>query len=190
MAYALFLDRDGVINIDHGYVHQPKEFEFVEGIFDLSAAAQNLGYKIVVVTNQAGIGRGYYSEQQFFDLTQWMRAEFIQKQIVISAIYHCPFHPVHGVGEYKRESDDRKPGPGMILRAARDLGLDLNRSAMIGDKMTDMEAALRAGVGLRILFDQQASGSEGASLGLVDAHISRLSDARCLLSAHLETDQN
>lgn len=190
MAQALFLDRDGVINVDYGYVHQPAEFEFVEGIFDISATAQKLGYKIVVVTNQAGIGRGYYSEQQFLDLMQWMHAEFIQRQIVISAVYHCPFHPVHGVGDYKRESEDRKPGPGMLLRAARDLGLDLFRSAMIGDKVTDMEAATRAGVGLRILFDPHALGLGGGAKGLVDAQISRLSDASYLLNAHLGSDQS
>lgn len=190
MAQALFLDRDGVINVDHGYVHQPAEFEFVEGIFDLTSAAQKLGYKIVVVTNQSGIGRGYYSEQQFLDLTHWMCAEFIQRQIAVSAVYHCPFHPVHGLGLYKRESDDRKPGPGMLIRAARDLELDLSRSAMIGDKMSDMQAATRAGIGLRIWFDQNALGLEEASQGLVDAHISRLSDASYLLSAHLGSDQS
>lgn len=190
MAKALFLDRDGVINVDHGYVHQPADFEFVDGIFDLTGAAQRLGYKIVVVTNQAGIGRGYYSEQQFLDLTQWMCAEFIQRQISISAVYHCPFHPVHGVGLYKRESDDRKPGPGMILRAAKELGLDLLRSAMIGDKMTDMEAATRAGVGLRILVNEHALSGEDVSKGFVDAHVSRLSDAGHLLNAHMGSDRD
>ncbi len=186
---ALFLDRDGVINVDHGYVHKAENFEFVDGIFDVCSAAQAMDYKIIVVTNQAGIGRGYYTEQQFGYLTQWMCAQFIQREIRISAVYHCPFHPVHGVGVYKRESDERKPNPGMLLRAAKDLGLDLRKSVMVGDKMTDMEAAFNAGVGMKVLFKGEGEQSQNTAHGLVDASIVDLRDVIKLLSAHLGLDE-
>ncbi len=186
---ALFLDRDGVINTDHGYVHKAENFEFVDGIFDVCAAAQAMGCKIVVVTNQAGIGRGYYTEQQFGSLTQWMCAQFIQREIQISAVYHCPFHPDHGVGRYKRESNERKPNPGMLLRAAKDLGLDLQKSVMVGDKMTDMEAAFNAGVGMKVLFKGEGGPTQSIANGLVDASIMDLRDVIKLLSIHLGLDK-
>ena len=90
---ALFLDRDGVINLDHGYVHTPEEFEFVDGIFEVVATANRAGYLVVVVTNQAGIGRGYYSETQFHALTDWMKASFAEHGGQIDAVYFCPYHP-------------------------------------------------------------------------------------------------
>ena len=96
---ALFLDRDGVINVDHGYVCTPERTEFIDGIFELCRAARQAGHLLVVVTNQAGIGRGYYSEQQFIDYMDWMRAEFEQRGTTLDAVYHCPHHPTHGVGD-------------------------------------------------------------------------------------------
>ncbi len=106
---ALFLDRDGVINVETGYVHCREEFIFQEGIFELCSAAESLGYLIIVVTNQAGIARGYYTESEFFELTEWMIAEFERRGIAITKVYHCPYHPVHGLGEYRIDSPDRKP---------------------------------------------------------------------------------
>ena len=143
---ALFLDRDGVINREVGYLHDPADVVFVEGIFSLCRAARRLGYKLVVITNQSGIARGLYTEAQFQHLMTWMRAEFQQQGITLDAVYHCPFHPVHGVGEYKREHEDRKPGPGMLLRAQRDLDLDLARSVLVGDRHSDIAAAHAAGL--------------------------------------------
>ncbi|NWG73787.1 MAG: HAD family hydrolase [Rubrivivax sp.] len=144
---ALFLDRDGVINVDRHYVHRIEDFEFVPGIFDLCAHAQAAGYRLVVVTNQAGIARGYYTQADFELLTRWMVETFAQRGIAIDRVYHCPFHPTAGLGDYRRESFDRKPNPGMLLRARDELGLDLARSAFVGDKDSDMEAGRRAGVG-------------------------------------------
>jgi D-glycero-D-manno-heptose 1,7-bisphosphate phosphatase len=151
-ARALFLDRDGVINIDHGYVCQPGQFEFVDGIFALCRQAAGLGYRIVVVTNQAGIGRGYYTEQEFHALSDWMCRQFLAQGVAIDGVYFCPYHPEHGIGEYRRESEFRKPGPGMILQAAREHGLDLAASCLVGDKASDIQAGLAAGVGLNILY--------------------------------------
>lgn len=144
---ALFLDRDGVINVDHGYVHTQENFEFIDGIFDLVVAANRAGFLVVVVTNQAGIGRGYYSEAQFHALTDWMRIRFTEHGGKIDGVYFCPYHPEHGIGEYRRESEFRKPAPGMLFQAQSELGINLGKSIFIGDKPTDMAAGRAAGVG-------------------------------------------
>lgn len=146
---ALFLDRDGVINHDSGYTSDVESFRFVDGIFDVCRVARQLGYLLIVVTNQAGIGRGYYSEQDFNNLTKWMCGQFEAAGAPLSDVFYCPYHPEHGVGDYKKDSFDRKPNPGMLLRAAEKYGLDLNLSIMIGDKASDMQAANKAGIGVR-----------------------------------------
>lgn len=149
---ALFLDRDGVINVDHGYVFKKEQFLFIDGIFDLCRKAIDLRYLIFVITNQAGIGRDYYSLQEFNILTAWMCDRFLSNGIKIQKVYFCPDHPDYGIGEYKRQSDFRKPGPGMILQAAREYNLDLASSILVGDKITDIQAGLAAGVGRNFLY--------------------------------------
>ena len=149
---ALFLDRDGVINVDHGYVHRPDQVEFVPGIFDLARFwAKELCRPIVVVTNQSGIGRGYFDESAYADLTRWMCDRFAAEGAAIRRVYHCPYHPVHGIGAYRADHPWRKPNPGMILQAAADLDLDLGRSVILGDELSDIAAGAAAGIGLRIL---------------------------------------
>ena len=143
---ALFLDRDGVINHEVGYLHRSAEVRWVEGIFPLCRTAIGLGYKLAVVTNQSGIARGLYTQADFDALMVWMRAEFLAQQAPLDAVYCCPYHPEHGVGPYKREHEDRKPGPGMLLRAARDLDLDLTQSVLVGDRCSDIAAARAAGL--------------------------------------------
>lgn len=154
---ALFLDRDGVINVDDGHVHRRERFEFKSGIFELCRAAQHLGYLLIVVTNQAGIARGYYSEADFHHLTNWMMDQFLDHDVQITRVYYCPFHPVNGLGEYKRDSLDRKPNPGMLLRAQSELNLDLASSILIGDQVSDMRAAAAAGVGTRLFLSSEAT---------------------------------
>lgn len=149
---ALILDRDGVINIDHGYICKPEQCQFVDGIFDMVRAFAERDYLIVIATNQAGIGRGYYTEEDFQAFMTWMREQFRAQGIEIAAVYHCPDHPTAGIGAYRRDNPWRKPGPGMILQAAKDLDLDLAESWLVGDKLSDMEAAISAGVGVRVLY--------------------------------------
>lgn len=151
---ALFLDRDGVINVEKNYVYRIEDFEFLPGIFDLTATARELGLALVVVTNQAGIGRGYYTEADFQRLTDWMLGEFMARGIGIDRVYHCPYHPTAGVGEYLRESFDRKPNPGMLFKARDELDLDLRGSVLLGDKASDIEAGRAAGVGHLLLLGQ------------------------------------
>ncbi len=177
MTRALFLDRDGVVNVDHGYVHTVERFDFVEGIFELCRTAVAYGWAPVVVTNQAGIGRGYYSEAEFKTLTHWMRARFEAEGAPLAAVYHCPYHPEHGVGRYRLDSFDRKPQPGMLLRARDELGLDLGASMMIGDTASDMLAARRAGVPVRCLLIP-ADECNAALGGSVPAHTQRISALR------------
>jgi D-glycero-D-manno-heptose 1,7-bisphosphate phosphatase len=149
---ALFLDRDGVINVEKNYLYRIDDFEFIEGIFEICNWAVTNNFAIVVVTNQAGIARGYYTEKDFEHLTKWMCEQFSERGIKIDSVQYCPFHPEYGLGSYRRDSDLRKPKPGMILRAAESLGLNLPESILIGDKLSDIAAARAAGVGCAILM--------------------------------------
>lgn len=146
-AKAAFLDRDGVINRDKEYVYKVEDFEFLDGVFEACRRLNALGYKIVIVTNQSGIGRGYFTEADFNRLNEWMARRFLEEGVTITGTYFCPDHPEHGVGAYKRESAYRKPGPQMILEAAHDHGLDLQASFIAGDKISDIQAGQAAGVG-------------------------------------------
>lgn len=148
---AAFLDRDGVINIDHAYVHTPEEFTFIDGVFDACLKLQNAGYLLIIATNQSGIGRGYYSEKEFELLCDWMKGEFRQHGIEINDIFFCPHHPEKALEAYRCECNCRKPKPGMLIAAQQKWDIDMNSSLMVGDKPADMQAALAAGVGTRIL---------------------------------------
>jgi D-glycero-D-manno-heptose 1,7-bisphosphate phosphatase len=150
---ALFLDRDGIINVDRGYLYRLDQFEFVPGIFDLARFwTKELRRPIVVVINQSGIGRGYFDENAYADLTRGMCDRFEAEGTAISRVYHCPHHPLHGIGEYHCDHPWRKAKPGMLLQATSDLGLDPARCVILGDKMSDIEAGAAAGIGLRVLI--------------------------------------
>ncbi len=152
---ALFLDRDGVINVEKNYLHKKEDFEFIDGIFDLCHAYQDNGYLIVVVTNQSGIARGYYTEDDFADLTFWMIDTFASKDIKIEKVYHCPHHP-----DINGECECRKPHPGMLLQAEKELNVDLKHSLLIGDSERDIQAAHNAGVKETYLFSKEAQKTE------------------------------
>lgn len=148
---AIFLDRDGTINADHGYVHKIDDFQFIEGVGKALKQLQDKGYLLVLVTNQSGIARGYFSEAQFHQLTEWMDWSLDEDYgVVLDGIYYCPHHP-EGKGEFKAECDCRKPKAGMFLEAIKDLNIDPKQSYMVGDKLEDLLAAEAAGVKTKVL---------------------------------------
>ncbi|MBX5452933.1 MAG: HAD family hydrolase [Acidobacteriia bacterium] len=164
---ALFLDRDGIVNYDLGYVHRPEDVIFCEGIFELCQAATARGMALVIVTNQAGIGRGLYTEAEFYALMHWMLNIFAAHGIRFTGVEFCPDHPEHGIGPYRRETPRRKPGPGMILDACAAHGLDPALSAMLGDRASDMQAAEAAGIPKRVLLPITPLEAEAAPRGTI-----------------------
>jgi D-glycero-D-manno-heptose 1,7-bisphosphate phosphatase len=148
---AVFLDRDGVVNVNHGYVHSAAETQWVNGIFTLARTARSAGYALVVVTNQAGIGRGYYTSDDFVAYTKWVHGEFAAHGAPLLATYYCPHHPTEGVGAFRTECECRKPQPGMLLKAAAQWNIDLRSSMLLGDHVSDIAAAAAAGLGLAAL---------------------------------------
>lgn len=144
---AIFLDRDGVINIDKQYVARIEDFEFQNGIFDLLHFFQDAGYLLIVVTNQSGIGRGYYTQQDFDTLTQWKLKRLEDTGIYIDKIYHCPHAP-------EAACSCRKPAPGMLTAAQEEFQIDMQASWMIGDKKSDIDAGKNAGVGKTVFVSR------------------------------------
>ena len=149
MKKALFLDRDGVVNVEKDYLYKIEDFEFIDGIFDLCRYHASQGYLIFIVTNQSGIARGYYSEDDFQVLTEWMRSEFLKKGIKIQEVYYCPHHP-----DITGECECRKPKPKMLLDAQKKYNLDMQNSLLVGDRQRDIDAGFNAGVSRAYLFDE------------------------------------
>jgi len=142
MNKALFLDRDGTINVDTGYVHEPERFVFIDGIFDFCREAQSRGYLVIVITSQSGIERGYFTEADYERTTKYMVDEFARRGIAIADVLHCP----------SLSGPDRKPAPGLFLKARDRHDIDMSRSVNVGDRERDLEAGRAAGVGTNILF--------------------------------------
>ena len=142
---SIFLDRDGVINHDKNYLYRIDEFEFIEGIFEACLKFNKLGYEIIIVTNQSGISRGYYSEEDYQKLTDWMLCRFKEENVSILDIFHCP----HNNNSF---CDCRKPKPGMFLKAKLKHDINMKNSWMIGDKESDITAANLAGIKKTILL--------------------------------------
>ncbi|GLP96558.1 D-glycero-beta-D-manno-heptose 1,7-bisphosphate 7-phosphatase [Paraferrimonas sedimenticola] len=151
MKKAIFLDRDGVINKDLGYVARVDDFHFIEGVFEACRQLKDMGYLLVLVTNQSGIARGYYSEVDFHTLTEWMDWNFVDKGVEFDGIYFCPHHPTKGKGDYLQDCDCRKPKPGMFNSAQEFLKIDMSQSVVLGDKLSDLQAGEAAGVAIRVL---------------------------------------
>jgi D-glycero-D-manno-heptose 1,7-bisphosphate phosphatase len=143
---AVFLDRDGVINIDKSYVFKKDQVEFLPGIFDFCRRAIRQGFELVVVTNQSGIGRGYYAEQDFINLMHWMGEVFRAECCQLSCVYYCPFYENSLVPKYTNCSHLRKPQPGMIIKAQNDYLLNLWDCLLVGDQCSDIIAGNKAGI--------------------------------------------
>ncbi|UCQ51579.1 D-glycero-beta-D-manno-heptose 1,7-bisphosphate 7-phosphatase [Edwardsiella ictaluri] len=148
---AIFLDRDGTMNVDHGYVHDSDDFRFIDGVIDAMRELKAMGFALVMVTNQSGIARGMFTEDQFMHLTEWMDWSLADRGVDLDGIYYCPHHPQGTVPEYTQACDCRKPQPGMLLEAQRFLHIDMAASYMVGDKLEDLQAAQTAGVGTKVL---------------------------------------
>jgi D-glycero-D-manno-heptose 1,7-bisphosphate phosphatase len=143
---AAFLDRDGVINRDLGYVHRPDQFEWMPGAPDAIRLLNERGFRVIVVTNQSGIGRGLYDEAEFRAFMDWIGTKLAEHGARFDAVYYCPHHPTEARAPYRQTCDCRKPAPGLIRRAIAEHGLDPGQSFLIGDKSSDIEAAKAAGV--------------------------------------------
>ena len=154
---ALFLDRDGVLNEDKGYVSRKKDFKFFNDVFPFLRLAREKDYRIIVVTNQSGIGRGMYTEADFWALTDWMCDRCAEESGSIERVYFSPFHPTFGKGRYRSIECTRKPGPGMLTHAFQNLPLVIERSLIIGDQPSDMQAGKAAGIPTRILLKRDVS---------------------------------
>ena len=152
---AIFFDRDGVINVEKNYVHKISDFEFIEGIFDIAKKAKRNNYLLFVITNQAGIGRGLYSEHEFHILNNWMLEQFKKNNAEIDKVYFCPDHPQYGEGKYRKDSFNRKPNPGMILKACNEFEVDIDNSILVGDKISDIDAGISAGIKTNLLFNNK-----------------------------------
>ncbi len=143
---AVFLDRDGVINVDKGYVHKIEDFQFYPGVFEALKLLQDAGYKLLIVTNQSGIALDYYTEEDFFRLTDYMLSEFKKRGINIDKVYYCPHHENGTNPKYTKKCDCRKPASGMIRQGIKEFNIDPSKSFLVGDKENDIKAAHKEGI--------------------------------------------
>jgi D-glycero-D-manno-heptose 1,7-bisphosphate phosphatase len=149
---AAFLDRDGVLNVDVNYLHKPEHVEWIPGAIEAVRELNDAGLLVIVVTNQAGIGRGFYSEADFEAFTSWMAERLAESGAHIDTVYHCPHHPTEALPAWRVDCECRKPRPGMFIRALAEWDVDVERSFMVGDKPGDLEAARGAGIARGVLF--------------------------------------
>lgn len=161
MRRGLLLDRDGVVNVDRGYVGSQDQFEFMPGLFPFLREAENRGFRLAILTNQSGVARGLYTPKDFEALTAWMCDALRREGIAVDLVLGCLEHPEGTVGLHARESYWRKPNPGMVLEAAQRLRLDPSRSVFLGDQMRDMEAAKAGGIQNRWLMNATPCHEDG-----------------------------
>ena len=190
MRRAVFLDRDGTINVEKEYLSRAEEFQFIPGAPWAIRRLNDAGFLVIVVTNQSGIGRGYYDEGALELLHRHMDEELACYGAIVDAYYFCPHHPQHGIGDYGKECACRKPLPGMLLQAAKDFPLDLTASYIIGDKIADVEAGLKAGCRpLLVKTGYGAAEAERLPPG-VDAYADLLAAVEAILGPTQETGIN
>ncbi len=177
---AVFLDRDGTINVDTGYLHEIDDFQFIENAIEAMQAIKQMGYALIIVTNQSGIARGMFTEDQFMHLTEWMDWSLADRGVDLDGIYYCPHHPEGTVEEFRQECNCRKPAPGMLLDAQKFLKIDMSNSYMVGDKLDDMLAGRAAEVGTTVLVRTGKPVTEDAEAA-ADIVINSIADLPALL---------
>lgn len=178
---AAFIDRDGVINEERNYVHRIEDFVLLPGVVEGLKLLHNEGYRLIMVTNQAGIARGYYSQAAMERLHDHLAAELAKRGVMFDAIYFCPHHPQGSVAGLAVECNCRKPAPGMLLQATKDFDLDLAASVLIGDKLSDVMAGKNAGVGRTVVVES------GHRVDSEAYAVADLSAANLLAAAHALT---
>ncbi|HEX9778604.1 MAG TPA: D-glycero-beta-D-manno-heptose 1,7-bisphosphate 7-phosphatase [Geopsychrobacteraceae bacterium] len=142
---AVFLDRDGTINQERHYLSRSEEFELIPGVPRALKRLRDAGFLLVVVSNQSGVARGFFSLEDAWRINAHMSRQLARYGVAFDGIYLCPHHPTAGIGAFRRDCECRKGRPGMLLQAARELNIDLPRSYMIGDKLSDLQAGAAAG---------------------------------------------
>ena len=141
----IFLDRDGTINVEKHYLHKIEDFEYENGVLEALEGLQKLGYKFIIVTNQAGIAKGYYTESDYLILEEFIENDLREKGIIIQKTYHCPHHP-QGKIPYNVNCECRKPKTGMFIKAIEEFNIDIENSYMVGDRFTDLKPADELGI--------------------------------------------
>ncbi|MDI6731841.1 MAG: D-glycero-beta-D-manno-heptose 1,7-bisphosphate 7-phosphatase [Candidatus Margulisbacteria bacterium] len=157
MNKAVFMDRDGTIIEDVGYLNHPSNIQFIPGSIEAIKKLNAAGYKVIIITNQAGVARGLVSEDMLQTIDKALHKWILASHAHLDGIYYCPHHPEHGHYPYRQACECRKPHPGLIKRAQRDFDIDLSQSYMIGDKATDIEAGRRAGVKTTMVLSGRGS---------------------------------
>lgn len=148
---AIFLDRDGTLNFDYKYVIKISDFKFIDGVLDTLRELKNMGFALIIVTNQSGIARGLFNLNQFFYLTEWINFFLKKNNINLYGMYFCPHHPYGKKNIYRQKCDCRKPQPGMLLNAKKNFNIDMRNSYIVGDKIEDILAGEAAGINKKIL---------------------------------------
>ena len=179
---AVFLDRDGTINREVEYLHRAEDLEWIPGSREAIARLNASSFLVIVVTNQAGIGHGYYTESDVEALHEFMASEAAVVGARIDAFYYCPYHPEAVLEAYRIDSEYRKPGPGMLIEAAEKHGISLDESYLVGDKVIDVQAALAAGV--TPILVETGYGSEAKSAGLARIVVADIAHAVDWILSH------
>lgn len=155
MNKVVFLDRDGTINVEKNYLYKIEEFEYIDGAVDALRILQDLGYMLIIITNQSGIARGFYTEADFLQLNHWMIEDLREKGVQIEKVYYCPHHPEGVIAEYSGACDCRKPGTGLFWQAQKELQIDMAKSYAIGDKIRDLAICKESDVHGILLDDRE-----------------------------------
>jgi len=187
---AVFLDRDGTINVEREFLHRPEDFEFIPGAPQAIRLLNEAGFRVIVVTNQSGIARGFYDEAAVSRLHRHMDAQLARFGARIDAYYFCPHHPEHGTGDYRNSCECRKPMDGMLRRGAAEFSLDLPASFIIGDRFVDVEAGLKAGCRAMLVRTGYGAAESARLPPEIPVYQDLLEAVRVIVSGHDRSSQS